>query len=156
MLLSRLFLLLLASCIGSMVSAAAAPDAELARKWAGTYSYHRGIDDDYMHITIDDVTINGTTITAKGRAKYFANTYTADVDVEWIISSDTLFIEVWDVAAANDDNDYDVSGSYRGSISRNLDKIFAIWRNWAKNDSGTLKLEAVDEFPDYQSKSGKQ
>ena len=56
---------------------------------------------------------------------------------------------MWDSAPENDGEKYDVDGIYRGSISYDLGSIFAIWRSSSGNASGTLKIKAVDEFPDY-------
>lgn len=151
------FLLLLGVLLAAAYGdAAPRPEIELPRKWAGTYTSHQALDDDYFQITINQVLVNGNIITAKGQAKYFDDGYIADLQVEWIIDTESLFIEMWDFAPENDADNYDVEGTYQGSISYELDTIFAIWRNWTQTYTGTLRLEAVEEFPDYAYKSRKK
>ncbi|MEL0066589.1 MAG: hypothetical protein VXA40_17380 [Gammaproteobacteria bacterium] len=124
-------------------------EPELPRKWAGSYESHQAIDTDYYHIEITELREEGERLFAKAKARFFDQTYTADVQMEWIIDKDKLFVEMWDSAPENDGDEYDVDGIYRGSISYDLDSIFAIWRSSSGNASGTLKIKAVDEFPDY-------
>ncbi len=146
----RLFVILLLVTFSCGVTSASAPEPELARQWAGTYTYHSNFDVDYFQVTLDKVVAEDDYIHAFGAARYFSNSgnYVANLRVEWTIEKSTRFIQIMDVAAADDGGEYDTSGSYSGSISRKLNSIIAIYRG-QYSGSGTLKLEAVDTFPDY-------
>jgi hypothetical protein len=149
----RLFpLLLIAAIAGWLTATPASAEPELPRKWAGSYESHQAIDTDYYHIEITEVREEGDKLFARANAKFFDQTYTANVRMEWVVYKDKLFVEMWDSAPENDSDDYDVDGIYRGSISYDLDSIFAIWRSSSGNASGTLEIKAVDEFPDYGRK----
>ena len=149
---SQVIVILLISVISSLCPSAAAQAAELPTKWAGTYSPHNESDTDYYHVILDQIIIRQNTIMAVGHGRYFDEGYVAEIKMEWIINKTTLFVQMWDAAPAASNGNYDSDGVYKGSISSDLQSILAIWHNRDNNNSGTLKLEAVERFPDYSKK----
>ncbi len=147
MTLVRVMLLMVMLGYGQASLGAAAPDVELARKWAGTYTDHGLTDTDYFHVELTDVVVVDELVTARGSAVYFDGDWTTNLTVEWIVDTETLFIEIRDSNPEGDDDNYVASGVYEGSISRKLDKVIAIWRDANVSGTGTLLLKAVDEFP---------
>ncbi len=132
----------------SMESYADAEQFELAPRWAGTFSGHYSNSDDYFHVLLKEIRTDGDMIVARGRARFFDDERITDVTVAWRIDLESWSVEMFDSNPVGDDKDYVTSGVYRGSISRKMDKIIALWHDPDTRSSGTLQLRVVERFPD--------
>jgi|TARA_B110000196_G_scaffold317912_1_gene332107 hypothetical protein len=60
------------------------------------------------------------------------------------MGTNTLFIEMWEMAPPDDETGSVTDGSYKGSISNNFMTIFALWKTNGTDETATLTLKAID------------
>jgi len=67
-----------------------------------------------------------------------------DIQVERLINTHTLFVEMRETALPDNETGFVTDGSYRGSISNDFQTIHAIWKTNGTDETAKLSLQAKD------------
>jgi len=120
-------------------------ESEFPRTWEGIFRWHKIFGDQLVDVVIDTLLIKGPQISAKGKGRFLVGEDTTNIQVEWLIDTNTLFIEMWETAPPDDETGFVTDGSYKGSISNDFKTIFAIWKTNGTDETATLSLKAKDQ-----------
>lgn len=117
--------------------------ADLPRHFAGTFAWDSGSDIQRVSVTLDDVTAEGSRVTARGKGTYLVGDKPTHIMVTWSIDAATLRFEMWEQAPqAKPSDNFVTDGSHVGMISKDLKLITATWTTRGSGQRGTLQLEA--------------
>lgn len=114
------------------------------RAWTGVFRWHEVMGDQYITVNLTRVRKDGNRLAVTGSGTYLIGKSRTDMKVEWLIDIESRFIEMWDSDPSGDDTGLVTHGSYKGTISRDFDEIFAIWRTYGTDETGSVRLTVRD------------
>ena len=97
-----------------------------------------------MDVVIDSLLIKGQQISSKRKGRFLVGYDITNIQVEWLIHTNTLFIEMWETAPPDDETGFVTDGSFEGSIANNFRTIFALWKKNGTDETATLSLKVID------------
>lgn len=120
-------------------------ELEFPRQWEGIFRWHEIFGDQIVDVVIEALLIKGPQILAKSKGQFLVGEDITYIQVEWLIDTDTLFIQMWETAPLDDETGFVPDGSYKGSISNDFKTICAIWRTNGTDETPMLSLKATDQ-----------